>query len=474
MTLPTPSEQEVPKSFSAPTVVAGGQIQSLIPNSLDGVWRMAQMIANSPFAPKDMRTPEACSAAIMLGLDIGIPPLQAVQSIAVINGRPNVWGDLALAVCLAHPTCEAIDEEFEGDLSDFKTWKWICTATRKGRKPVRTVFTYDDAVRASLWNKEGPWRNYPKRMGQLRARAFSLRDAFPDVLRGLAIREEVEDIDHGKQPAPKPGAQDPNIVDAEVREIQQDQAKPAETVAPKEEAKPKPDPKPKADKKADAEKPAETKKSEAEKPKDEPKPDETKGEQDAGSDFPGDANYKPPQDKAGSAQQDQGEPYNGVALLAELEEIIDECDSIERLDMSVTKGAKGKATRGFTIIEQLTRSDKEAAQHMYTNAKARIQKQMDEDAAKEGAAAGDAGEGEQQDHQQASTGAAKDPASMTAEEYDQHWRDIIDTATDPVPLKTPWFSEADIRRALESDGGWSSKGLNDYRKKKIDVLTGNA
>jgi predicted ATPase len=50
-----------------------------------------------------------------------------------------------------------------------------------------------DAKKAGLWGKTGPWSQYSKRMLQLRARGFALRDAFPDVLKGLVTAEEAQD-----------------------------------------------------------------------------------------------------------------------------------------------------------------------------------------------------------------------------------------------------------------------------------------
>jgi hypothetical protein len=64
---------------------------------------------------------------------------------------------------------------------------------RKGEPDVHSSFSVSDAKRAGLWGKQGPWSQYPKRMLQLRARAFALRDAFPDALRGLASAEEEQD-----------------------------------------------------------------------------------------------------------------------------------------------------------------------------------------------------------------------------------------------------------------------------------------
>ena len=86
-------------------------------------------------------------------------------------------------------------------------------AQRKGRKPVVAKFSVEDAKRAGLWGKTGPWQAYPKRMMQMRARGFALRDAFADVLKGLMTVEEAwdntplhedENMEQPKERAPKP------------------------------------------------------------------------------------------------------------------------------------------------------------------------------------------------------------------------------------------------------------------------------
>ena len=69
-----------------------------------------------------------------------------------------------------------------------------CTIKRKGEEPVTRTFTMADAQKAGLANKQGPWTQYPKRMMQMRARAYALRDVFPDVLRGVEIAEEARDM----------------------------------------------------------------------------------------------------------------------------------------------------------------------------------------------------------------------------------------------------------------------------------------
>ena len=71
----------------------------------------------------------------------------------------------------------------------------VCQVWRKGEdNPVTHRFSVADAKRANLWGKAGPWQQYPRRMLQMRARGFCLRDMFPDVLKGLYSREELEGV----------------------------------------------------------------------------------------------------------------------------------------------------------------------------------------------------------------------------------------------------------------------------------------
>jgi hypothetical protein len=161
-------------------------------STMEDAFRFAQMVSKSEFAPKDFRgKPESCLLAIQHGSEIGLSPMQSLQNIACINGRPAIWGDAALAVAMASPVCESVSETIEGDGEQMVA---TCTAKRRGyERPTVVRFSVADAKKAGLWGKSGPWTNYPRRMLQLRARGFALRDAFPDVLKGLVTAEEAQD-----------------------------------------------------------------------------------------------------------------------------------------------------------------------------------------------------------------------------------------------------------------------------------------
>lgn len=160
----------------------------LSPRSLEQAMELAKFMSDSDLVPKDFKgKPGNCLIAIQWGLEIGLKPMQAMQNIAVINGRPALWGDALIALVRSSPVCEYVIEEDDGETA-------FCRVKRRGEPEQTRAFSASDARIAGLQGKGGPWSQYPARMRQMRARAFALRDVFPDVLKGIPIAEEVMDI----------------------------------------------------------------------------------------------------------------------------------------------------------------------------------------------------------------------------------------------------------------------------------------
>lgn len=175
------------------------QSNDLTPRNFEEAMRLAEMLSQSDLVPKDYRgKPANCLIAMQWGMEVGLKPLQALQGIAVINGRPSLWGDALIAVVRASPACEWIVETMDAAGTAF------CQVKRRGETEQVRSFSQSDADKAGLTSKDGPWKTAPKRMRQMRARAFALRDVFPDVLKGMAVAEEVIDIE--PETAPKPAA----------------------------------------------------------------------------------------------------------------------------------------------------------------------------------------------------------------------------------------------------------------------------
>lgn len=170
--------------------VKGGGF-SLQPENLNDAYRLAEMLAGSAMIPKAYQgKPQDTLVAMMMGVGIGLNPIQALQNIAVINGKPAIYGDALLALVQNHPAFGGQEESF-----DESTMTAKCVVWRKGEATKHTVtFSQNDAIAAGLWGKAGPWKQYPKRMLMWRARGYALRDKFADALNGLITAEEAQDM----------------------------------------------------------------------------------------------------------------------------------------------------------------------------------------------------------------------------------------------------------------------------------------
>lgn len=182
-------------------------------STMDEAMRYSDLLAQSAMIPKAYQgKPEDVLVAVSWGMELGLAPLQALQNIACINGKPSVYGDAAMALVQNSPVCDNIEEFFEGEGTVNPVA--VCVAHRKNRSPVTAKFSVEDAKRAGLWGKQGPWTAYPKRMLQMRARGFAIRDAFPDVLKGLITVEEAQDFPPEATRQPLPNAPVKNPLDA--------------------------------------------------------------------------------------------------------------------------------------------------------------------------------------------------------------------------------------------------------------------
>lgn len=175
------------------------------PTNFEQALKFAEYLSKSDLVPNDYRgKPANIFVAMQHGKELGLSPLQAVQSIANINGRPGVFGDTQLALVQVHPEYEWHKEWIEG-VGDKMVAHF--QVKRRGQDVHESTFSVDDAKIAGLWDprptitkRDGgtmqnpsPWHCYPKVMLKFRARGFGLRDKFADAMKGLKSAEELAD-----------------------------------------------------------------------------------------------------------------------------------------------------------------------------------------------------------------------------------------------------------------------------------------
>ena len=182
----------------------------VVPKTMQEAMDFATVIAKSDLAPKDFKDkPGNVLIAMQMGAEVGLSPMASIQNIAVINGRPSLWGDSMLAVCQTHKDFEWIKEYFD------EQGTAVCIVKRKGFEPHTQTFSLKDVTLGGYDKKPGPWQTSRKRMMQLRARSFALRDRFADALRGLVMAEEAMDMEPVQVTVmePRKADQDTRILD---------------------------------------------------------------------------------------------------------------------------------------------------------------------------------------------------------------------------------------------------------------------
>ena len=164
----------------------------LIPKNVKEAFELATILSKSSIVPQGFAgKPESVFICISFGMELGLPPLQALQNIYVVNNKPTIYGDAALALASEYPSVEMIDEDAP-DIA-LKNGTGRCAIKLKSGQVIERRFSMEDAKKAGLWGKPGPWTQYTGRMLMYRARAWAIRDAVPGCLKGMQVREEVDD-----------------------------------------------------------------------------------------------------------------------------------------------------------------------------------------------------------------------------------------------------------------------------------------
>lgn len=168
------------------------QPTALAITSWESLLGRAEYFAKSQLIPTDLRNKPADVAIILqMGHELGIDPMQAINGINVIKGKPSVSPELALGmirsrfpnacvqikVSSSPPQAEVIMARDKTDMA----------------QAFQTTWTMDRAKAMGLAQKDN-YKSQPEVMLKWRAVGEAARTIFPDVLKGLYFAQEVEDL----------------------------------------------------------------------------------------------------------------------------------------------------------------------------------------------------------------------------------------------------------------------------------------
>ena len=150
--------------------------------------RVAEFMHRSGLNVGGARTVDDVYAVLLAGYESGLSASQTMAGCMIVNGRVStygttLWGQVLASGQLVKYTANT-GEDDNGEMHA------VVYATRRWPNGVEIGdawrFTQQDAERAGLWGKRGPWEAYPQRMLLARARTYMVRDLFADIVGGLA------------------------------------------------------------------------------------------------------------------------------------------------------------------------------------------------------------------------------------------------------------------------------------------------
>jgi len=161
---------------------------TFVPRNLVELKELASFLAASDLIPKSLGgRKENVAIVLMMGHEIGVPGVAALSNIYVVNGRPSIYGELATALVRRSGLVEKLSFSFEGT---GPTLQCIAVGQRKGDKETHTItYSWAQAMLAGLPDKNPNYHKSPQDMIMWKALHRLYKFLWPDVLKGLVIRE---------------------------------------------------------------------------------------------------------------------------------------------------------------------------------------------------------------------------------------------------------------------------------------------
>lgn len=156
-----------------------------MPRNLQEVINIAKIMAASGFYP-DAKGPQQAAAIMLLGLQFGIPPAQALSSVHIVKGKPSLHYSAQLSKVRQHP-----DYDYRIEMDTNERCEIVFLRKMKDGKwgeEGRSVFTLADAKRQETQNMG----KFPDTMLLARAVSKGIRRFCPDVLNGMPAYSHEE------------------------------------------------------------------------------------------------------------------------------------------------------------------------------------------------------------------------------------------------------------------------------------------
>lgn len=165
------------------------------PTDLTQLIKYAQWMMESKLLPEHIKTPQDVVLLVQFGAGFGVPPMQAIQNLYIVEGKVTMGAHIALGLAMSHPACEYMM------CTESTPEQAVWEGKRAGHpKPTTVSYTIAQAEEARLVKKSN-WQKHPAEMLRARAGMHLARLLFPDMLAGVYDPDELGAV---TQPHPEP------------------------------------------------------------------------------------------------------------------------------------------------------------------------------------------------------------------------------------------------------------------------------
>lgn len=171
-----------------------GMLESIGKMDFEGILELGDTLVKTGFLPDAIKTGAQAAAIILKGAELHVPPMQALETIHIIKGKPSMAAQLMLGLCFQRI------KGFKAQRIEAseKACTWVFQ--RPGNPEHKETFTIERA--AKMKTKEGGkviavsekfnWKTMPKVMLEWRCISAGLRLVAPDIIMGLYTPEELD------------------------------------------------------------------------------------------------------------------------------------------------------------------------------------------------------------------------------------------------------------------------------------------
>jgi len=164
---------------------------------MDKAYKFACIIAKSDIVPAHYKgKPENVFIAVQTAYRMNLDPMMIMQSTFVVSGKLGMTSAFAISLANSSGLLDGgIRYRIDGSDAQLKVTAY--TNLKKNGEEISFTISMREA-QAENWTKNPKYKTLPELMLRYRAATLLIRTHIPEVLNGMHMVEELEDVSHAK------------------------------------------------------------------------------------------------------------------------------------------------------------------------------------------------------------------------------------------------------------------------------------